>query len=65
MSAIGVVLLGATGSIGTSALDAIEDLGGRFRVVGLSCQSRWRELAAIAAQVEPEVVAIASERAWR
>lgn len=60
-----MVLLGATGSIGTSALDAIEDLGGRFRVVGLSCQSRWRELAAIAAQVEPEAVAIASERAWR
>ncbi len=60
-----MVLLGATGSVGASALDVIEDLGGRFRVVGLSCQSRWRELAAIAAQVEPEVVAIASERAWR
>lgn len=62
---MGVVLLGATGSIGGSALEVIEELDERFRVVGLASHSRWRELSAIAARVRPEAVAIADPRAWR
>ncbi|MGH7563775.1 MAG: 1-deoxy-D-xylulose-5-phosphate reductoisomerase, partial [Gemmatimonadota bacterium] len=65
MSGAGLVLLGATGSIGESTLDVVADLGERFRVVGLSCHRRWRELARIAERTAAEVVAIADVAAWR
>ncbi len=65
MSGAGLVLLGATGSIGESALDVLADLRDRFRVVGLSCHRRWRELAAIAERTAAPAVAIADEAAWR
>ncbi|MGH7550354.1 MAG: 1-deoxy-D-xylulose-5-phosphate reductoisomerase [Gemmatimonadota bacterium] len=65
MSGAGLVLLGATGSIGESTLDVVADLGERFRVVGLSCHRRWRELALIAERTAPQAVAIADVEAWR
>ncbi|MGH7550335.1 MAG: 1-deoxy-D-xylulose-5-phosphate reductoisomerase [Gemmatimonadota bacterium] len=65
MSGAELVLLGATGSIGESALDVVADLGERFRVVGLSCHRRWRELVRIAERTAAEAVAIADVEAWR
>jgi len=59
----GLVLLGATGSIGSSALDVVEALGERWRVTGLACHSRWRELAALAGRWRPEAVAIGDPQA--
>jgi len=61
----GLVVLGATGSIGASALDVVAEMEGRIRVVGLSCHSSWRELATLAARWRPAAVAIADETAWR
>jgi 1-deoxy-D-xylulose-5-phosphate reductoisomerase len=60
-----IVVLGASGSIGASALDVIAELEGRFEIVGLSCETKWRELAAIAVQVQPRAVAIANPKAHR
>ena len=60
-----LIVLGATGSIGASALDVVTELGDRFHVVGLACHARWRELAALAAEWRPAAVAIADERAWK
>jgi len=58
-----LVVLGATGSIGASALDVAAELGERIEVVGLSCHGSWRELAALAARWRPDAVAIADEAA--
>ncbi|HET6617708.1 MAG TPA: 1-deoxy-D-xylulose-5-phosphate reductoisomerase [Gemmatimonadota bacterium] len=60
-----LIVLGATGSIGASALDVVTELGDRFHVVGLACHARWKELATLAAEWRPAAVAIADERAWR
>lgn len=61
----GLVLLGATGSIGESALDVVDALDGRWTVVGLACRSRWRELAELARAWRPEAVAIGDPEAAR
>jgi 1-deoxy-D-xylulose-5-phosphate reductoisomerase len=61
---IRVVILGASGSIGASTLDVIAELEDRFDVVGLSCETKWRELAAIAVHVQPQAVAIANLKAY-
>jgi 1-deoxy-D-xylulose-5-phosphate reductoisomerase len=53
-----VVVLGSTGSIGTSTLDVISRLPDRFDVVGLSARSRKDELFAQAARFRPEWVAV-------
>lgn len=50
----GVVVLGATGSIGKSARSALAALPERFRVVGLVARNNLEELAAQAAQFHPE-----------
>ena len=55
----GLVLLGATGSIGASAIDVVRELGDRFRIVGLSCLAKWRELDRLAAETGAEAVAVA------
>ncbi|MCG8466621.1 MAG: 1-deoxy-D-xylulose-5-phosphate reductoisomerase [Gemmatimonadetes bacterium] len=54
-----VVILGATGSIGTSTLSVLRRNAGRFRVVGLTAGSNWRALDTLAREVEPEFVALA------
>ena len=61
----GLVLLGATGSIGASAIDVVRELGDRFRIVGLSCLAKWRELDRLAAETGAEAVAVADREAWR
>jgi len=66
VSALGrLTLLGATGSIGASALDVVAELGESVEVVGLSCDASWLELAALAARWGPAVVAIADPTAAR
>jgi 1-deoxy-D-xylulose-5-phosphate reductoisomerase len=40
-----LVVLGATGSVGTSALDVVRSLGDRFRVVGLAASTSAEKLA--------------------
>jgi 1-deoxy-D-xylulose-5-phosphate reductoisomerase len=60
-----IVVLGATGSIGASALEVAAELPERIEVAGLSCDRSWRELAGLAARWRPRAVAIADESAWR
>ena len=60
-----LVILGATGSIGASALEVAAELGDRIEVVGLSCHGGWRQLAPLAARWRPRAVAVADEDAWR
>lgn len=55
-----IAILGSTGSIGTSTLDAVRALGPEFRVTGLSTSRRWRELVKQAEEVGPAAVAIAN-----
>ena len=52
----GVVLLGATGSIGKSARAVLAALPDRFRVVGLVARNNLDELAGQAAEFRPEWV---------
>ncbi|MDX1624459.1 MAG: 1-deoxy-D-xylulose-5-phosphate reductoisomerase [Gemmatimonadota bacterium] len=60
-----LVILGATGSIGDSALDVVAELGDRARIVGLACRSDWRALAELARRWRPAAVAISEEAAFR
>jgi 1-deoxy-D-xylulose-5-phosphate reductoisomerase len=54
-----IVILGSTGSIGTSAVQVARELGGDYRVVGLSANRSWPELAEQAELLRPEAVALA------
>ena len=53
-----VVLLGATGSIGTSALRVIAAQPDRLELVGIAARSDWRRLAEIAREFRVRDVAI-------
>ena len=59
-----VAVLGATGSIGTSALAVAEALPDRIRVVGLAARSRWRDLAAQCHRVRPRVAVLTDPEAF-
>jgi 1-deoxy-D-xylulose-5-phosphate reductoisomerase len=54
-----VIILGSTGSIGTSALDVIAALSDEFQVVGLAANTSWRKLADQVCRFRPEWVAMA------
>jgi 1-deoxy-D-xylulose-5-phosphate reductoisomerase len=58
-----VVLLGATGSIGTSALRVIAAHRDRLELVGIAARSDWRRLAVIAREFSVRDVAIQDEKA--
>lgn len=45
-----IIILGCTGSIGTTALNALEALTDRFEIVGLSAHSSFEELVQIASR---------------
>ena len=49
-----VVILGATGSIGESALKVARDIPERMEIVGLAAKSNAQKLAAAANEVRPE-----------
>jgi 1-deoxy-D-xylulose-5-phosphate reductoisomerase len=57
-----VVILGATGSIGTQALEVCED-SEEFELVGLSAERSWETLVGQAREYKVARVAIADERA--
>ena len=52
-TAVGVVVLGATGSIGGSTLDVLSQHPDRYRVVALSAQRQVDRMAALCAQHRP------------
>lgn len=58
-----VVLLGSTGSIGTSTLKVVEDLPEKLRLVGLAAGSNAKLLAKQALRHRPEAVSIGTESA--
>ncbi|MDO4936455.1 MAG: 1-deoxy-D-xylulose-5-phosphate reductoisomerase [Sutterellaceae bacterium] len=60
-----IALLGATGSIGSSALDVISRYPDRFNVQALTCGNNYKKLANLAAVWRPEVVAIAEESLYK
>lgn len=53
-----VVLLGSTGSIGTSTIKVVEDLPDRLRLVGLAAGTNAAALAQQALRFQPEMVSI-------
>jgi len=53
-----LVVLGSTGSIGTSCLDVVDHLPGRFEVLGLSAHSSWDKLVKQAQHFRPRWVAL-------
>ncbi|MFN2541074.1 MAG: 1-deoxy-D-xylulose-5-phosphate reductoisomerase [Chthoniobacterales bacterium] len=56
-----VVVLGATGSIGESALKVARDIPERMEIVGMAAHSNAEKLAAGANQVRPEAVCLVDE----
>src|SRR5215471_11701278 len=56
-----VVILGATGSIGESALKVARDIPNRMEIVGLAAKSNVQKLAAAANEVRPESVCLIDE----
>jgi 1-deoxy-D-xylulose-5-phosphate reductoisomerase len=56
-----VVVLGATGSIGESALKVARDIPERMEIVGLAAKSNAQKLAAAANDVRPESVCLVDE----
>ncbi|MBU0742998.1 1-deoxy-D-xylulose-5-phosphate reductoisomerase [bacterium] len=68
---VGLVLLGATGSIGTQVVELVERHPDRFRVLGLSAGGRVAELGRLVERLEragaasAPVVAVAGEAAHR
>ena len=59
----GLVVLGATGSIGDTTFGVLEGLGDGFRVVGLSGHRRLDKLIDLARRWRPDIVAVAGEEA--
>ncbi len=57
-----VIILGSTGSVGTSALEVIRDLSHHFNVVGLTANSRWDLLAEQINEFKPKSVSLVEER---
>jgi len=56
-----VVILGATGSIGESALKVARDIPERMEIVGLAAKSNTQKLAAAANEVRPGSVCLVDE----
>src|SRR2546423_7800685 len=56
-----VVILGATGSIGESALKVARDIPERMEIVGLAAKGNAQKLAAAANEVRPGSVCLVDE----
>ena len=59
----GVVVLGATGSVGTQAADVLEAHRDRFRVLGLASRRKGPELLAMARRLGAPCIALVEEEA--
>jgi 1-deoxy-D-xylulose-5-phosphate reductoisomerase len=57
-----VVVLGATGSIGESALKVARDIPERMEIVGLAAKSNAQKLAAQANEVRPQAVCLVDQK---
>src|SRR3989339_713622 len=53
-----IVVLGSTGSIGKNTLEVARNLKDKFRVIGLSSNSRWELLAEQIEEFKPTCVAL-------
>lgn len=62
-SMMGIVIAGSTGTIGRQALDVVERLKGRFKVVGLAAGRRVEELAGQVERFRPDYVCVADHEA--
>jgi 1-deoxy-D-xylulose-5-phosphate reductoisomerase len=60
-----IVILGATGSIGASALDVIARHPGRFDVVALAANRRWEAMLGLVRRFRPLCAALADAAAAR
>jgi 1-deoxy-D-xylulose-5-phosphate reductoisomerase len=58
-----ITVLGSTGSIGVSTLDVVSRHPERFRVLALSCASRWRDLFAQCRKFAPEYAVVVDREA--
>ena len=59
----GVAILGATGSIGQSALDVIRQNKERFQVTSLAVRRRWQPLIPLAKEFDPKLLCVSDEEA--
>ena len=55
-----VAILGSTGSIGTSALEVLRQLGSDFQLTGLAANTRWEALANQVAEFRPRRAVLSS-----
>jgi 1-deoxy-D-xylulose-5-phosphate reductoisomerase len=53
-----IAILGATGSIGTNAIDVCRNLPGEFEIHALTAVTSWKKLAEQALEVRPRFVAL-------
>src|SRR5207248_7900297 len=60
-----VVVLGSTGSIGTSCLDVIDHLGDRLEAWGLSAHTSWEALLTQVQRCQPAFVTVTDPEAAR
>ena len=60
-----IALLGATGSIGTSALDVISQYPERYHVRVMTANTNVAKLAQLASVWQPEIVGVADESACK
>lgn len=56
-----ILIMGSTGSIGTQALEIIENNPDKFRAVGLTCRSRVSSLIEQIRKYAPEAVSVGTE----
>jgi 1-deoxy-D-xylulose-5-phosphate reductoisomerase len=61
---VGVSILGATGSVGDSTLDVMEQGGDMFRAVALTAHSNFEKLARCAIKARAEVAVIADPKLY-
>ena len=54
------MVLGSTGSVGTSTLEVVQSMPERLRVIGLSAGRQWRKLARQVRQFRPRAAALAA-----
>ena len=58
-----ILLLGATGSIGDSAVRVVEDLGPELEICALASNTNWRKLLTLVERFHPESVALSDPKA--
>lgn len=60
-----IAILGSTGSIGTQALEVVDNYPDKFQVVGLAAKDEVKEVSYQIQKYNPHIVAIGSEMAYR